>query len=67
MIHAKRMHGSCSIKKATGLSNYVFSVIQALHGHLPEHHISACWTQTAHAVQDAAFRYSLLSQHPRTF
>jgi hypothetical protein len=67
LIHAKRMLGPFSIQKAAVLSIHVFSVIQALHGHLPEHHISACWTQTAHAVQDAAFRYSLLTQHPRTF
>jgi hypothetical protein len=61
LIQAKSMLGPFSIQKAAALSIHVFSIIQALNGHLPPHHVTACWTQTAHAVQDNGFRYSLLT------
>ena len=67
LIQAKRMLGPFSIQKAAALSIHVFSIIQALNGHLPPHHVTACWTQTAHAVQDNGFRYSLLTQHPLNY
>ena len=67
LIQAKRMLGVFSIQKAAALSIHVFSIIHALKGHLPPHHVTACWTQTAHAVQDNGFRYSLLTQHPLNY
>ena len=67
LIQAKRMLGAFSIQKAAALSIHVFSIIQALNGHLPPHHVTACWTQTAHAVQDNGFRYSLLTQNPLNY
>jgi len=36
------MLGPFSIQKAAVLSIHVFSVIQAIRGHLSEHHVSAC-------------------------
>ena len=67
LIQAKRMLGPFTIQKAAELSIHVFSIIQALAGHLFQHCINACWTQTAHAVKDDGFRYSLLAQHPISF
>ena len=67
LIHTKRMIGLFPIQKAVVLSVHNLSVIQAIHGHLPEHHINACWSQTAHADQDTAFCYSLSTQYQRIF
>jgi hypothetical protein len=58
LIQAKRIFGAFSIQKAAAFSVHLFSIIQALAVHLPPYHVNACWTQTAHAVQDNGFRYS---------
>ena len=51
LIQVKRMLGAFSIQRAAALPI----------------HVTACWTQTAHAVQDNGFRYSLLTQHPLNY
>ena len=63
LIQSQKMLVPFTLQKGAILSIHVYSIIVALDGHIPAHHIGACWQKTAHALQDTAFYYSALTQH----